>query len=617
MVMKKLLLSSLSLLFMALLAGPVLGDETGTVSEVELIQRGRAALASNRWGAAESQFRLAVASDPTNSSAQAWLGYTLAGLHRHNEAITAFEQTLELDPGRTNTWLHLGGSYYAAGNFEKAADAYREYVSLNHDNARAYILLGNSLAQTRHYNEAKKACQTAITINPTNAFYYTTLGYCQAKLGRCDEATNTFAVALSLNPKDADAYLWLGICHYHAQAYARAVAALQKCVSIDPNDVDGYDWLGTCLYMLQRYDGAVNTLQKGLKISPDDFEMNYWLGRSYAGLYRYERAANAFLKAVRVRPNDFDAHDWRGICLVRLGRFDEAAASFQKAYELQRQDLTIRRALFCCYLLSSQYEQANRLYPSIFAFGGGALLLVYAFGATVLLRYTFRPSGLPSPGLWFSFAWLALFFEGQLALIFCLALLAFIDISQNALVGITLAGIPVIVAAVRAFARQPWGAPFAWPPRLGTARTIGLSLLWLILAVLAGSWCAEWIARILHHPVDVQEIVPIIKYALRANPVAAVVSVVIVGPIAEEIIFRGLIYGALEKRLRVAGAILVSSAIFAAVHLQPVHFIPIFCLGAALGWARWKTGSLGLPILLHILNNGVALVLLRFFEKGV
>ena len=84
----------------------------------------------------------------------------------------------------------------------------------------------------------------------------------------------------------------------------------------------------------------------------------------------------------------------------------------------------------------------------------------------------------------------------------------------------------------------------------------------------------------------------------------------------EEILFRGLIYGALEKRLRVSGAMVISSLLFALVHLQVVYFIPIFCLGMVLGWARWKTNSLGLPILIHILNNGVALIVLKFFEKS-
>ncbi|HUK82897.1 MAG TPA: CPBP family intramembrane glutamic endopeptidase [Verrucomicrobiae bacterium] len=113
-----------------------------------------------------------------------------------------------------------------------------------------------------------------------------------------------------------------------------------------------------------------------------------------------------------------------------------------------------------------------------------------------------------------------------------------------------------------------------------------------------------------------QESIPIIEYGVSANPLATFISVVAVGPIVEEILFRGLIYGALEGRLGVAGSIFVTSVMFALVHLQVLHFIPIFLVGVVLGWARWKTGSLGLPMLVHVLNNGFALLLLRFFERG-
>ena len=54
----------------------------------------------------------------------------------------------------------------------------------------------------------------------------------------------------------------------------------------------------------------------------------------------------------------------------------------------------------------------------------------------------------------------------------------------------------------------------------------------------------------------------------------------------------------------------------AKIAAQVVHLIPIFGIGLVLGWARWKTGSLGLPILIHVLNNGCSLLILRFFEQS-
>ncbi len=580
--MQRLFSSWSSLLFLALLARPAFGDGTGAISATELIQRGRADLGSNHWSAAVSSFRLASETEPTNSSAYAWQGYTLARMNRRQEASVAYERAMELDPQRTNTWMYLGEVYDSLGRYKRAVGAYQKYVSLNPRNDRAYYGLYYSLARLERYGEAENACRQAIAINPTNSIYWIALGYCLENLGRYNEADKILEKALSLNRQDPQAHHWLGISRYHEKAYPEAIASLQKSISLQPTNSDG----------------------------------DYWLGRSFAALNRYDEAAKAFQEAVRIDPDDIQAYEWHGASLLRIGRFDEAAATFERAFEASSDDKTIRRSLFCCYLLSSQYEKAYRLYPIIFTLGGSALLLSYLIGLTALLRSSLKISSNPSPRLGFSLGWLVVFFQGQIAMIFCLALLSWIKISENLLFGITLAGIPVIVAATQGFARQPWGQPFSWPPRLGTAKVIGLSLVGLVLASGLSSWSAQWVERVLHWPVTIQEAIPLVKYALIANPLAAFSSVVIVGPIVEEILFRGLIYGALEKRLRVFGAIVISSFLFALVHLQVVYFIPIFCLGLVLGWARWKANSLGLPILIHVLNNGVALLFLKFFEKS-
>ena len=126
-----------TLLFLAFLARPAFGNETGVISATELIHRGRAAFASNRLEDAEKDFRLAAEAEPTNSAAYAWLGASLVGLDRHQEATAAYEKALELNPLRTNAWLYLGGSYSESGNNEKAAAAYQKYISLNPRNDEA------------------------------------------------------------------------------------------------------------------------------------------------------------------------------------------------------------------------------------------------------------------------------------------------------------------------------------------------------------------------------------------------------------------------------------------------------------------------------------------------
>ena len=90
-------------------------------------------------------------------------------------------------------------------------------------------------------------------------------------------------------------------------------------------------------------------------------------------------------------------------------------------------------------------------------------------------------------------------------------------------------------------------------------------------------------------------------------------------PVLEEILFRGQLQGAIQKKLEDRRsqrapiyAIAITSAVFSLIHFQPLAIPPLFVAGAAFGWIRWRSGSLALPIAAHVLMNFISLVLLYF-----
>jgi hypothetical protein len=97
--------------------------------------------------------------------------------------------------------------------------------------------------------------------------------------------------------------------------------------------------------------------------------------------------------------------------------------------------------------------------------------------------------------------------------------------------------------------------------------------------------------------------------AILGNPVALVwfwITLAVTAPICEEIIFRGfLMRGWSESRIGAPGAIVLSSLLFAAIHVQ--YNLPTLAtvLGLALvfGMMRWRSGSTALTILLHMVWN--------------
>jgi membrane protease YdiL (CAAX protease family) len=88
-------------------------------------------------------------------------------------------------------------------------------------------------------------------------------------------------------------------------------------------------------------------------------------------------------------------------------------------------------------------------------------------------------------------------------------------------------------------------------------------------------------------------------------------AVAVAAPVSEELFFRGFLYrGLAASWLRPLGAILVTSAIWAAIHLQydAISIGGIFVMGIFLGVVRQWTGSTALTILLHAINNSVAMI---------
>ena len=92
--------------------------------------------------------------------------------------------------------------------------------------------------------------------------------------------------------------------------------------------------------------------------------------------------------------------------------------------------------------------------------------------------------------------------------------------------------------------------------------------------------------------------------------ILTLIAAAVIAPIAEEIFFRGFVYGGLRGRIGTLGAMLVSTVFFTALHFTLDQFIPIFALGLILAWLYERTGSLYPGMLLHSSNNAISLILL-------
>ena len=97
------------------------------------------------------------------------------------------------------------------------------------------------------------------------------------------------------------------------------------------------------------------------------------------------------------------------------------------------------------------------------------------------------------------------------------------------------------------------------------------------------------------------------------------ITMVILTPFFEELLFRGFLYRGLAKsRVGVTGAILITAVVFGLIHWDLnaqvsgnlVMVISNVLLGLLLGWIRWRRGSTTATILVHASYNSLQPALL-------
>lgn len=98
------------------------------------------------------------------------------------------------------------------------------------------------------------------------------------------------------------------------------------------------------------------------------------------------------------------------------------------------------------------------------------------------------------------------------------------------------------------------------------------------------------------------------------------IAIVVFAPVFEEVLFRGFLFtGLVHSRLGAAWTIILTSLVFASLHLQ--YDLPamaqIFILGVVLGVVRLKTGSLWSPIIVHAFWNFIQMIIMALYISGI
>ena len=125
-----------------------------------------------------------------------------------------------------------------------------------------------------------------------------------------------------------------------------------------------------------------------------------------------------------------------------------------------------------------------------------------------------------------------------------------------------------------------------------------------------------WILNILGYKPEPQPVFEMFMEEKRGVFLAFfAIFVSILGPIIEEIFFRGFMYNAVKKHIGVIGAAFISASVFSLLHTNIVGFFPIMILGLLLVYLYERTGSLVASMAVHILHNAIIVGFVFFIKE--
>lgn len=161
--------------------------------------------------------------------------------------------------------------------------------------------------------------------------------------------------------------------------------------------------------------------------------------------------------------------------------------------------------------------------------------------------------------------------------------------------------------------RLPWLSAFG-NPALGPVKslqTAAVFYLALMPVMFFSSLVSQGILSLNGYPPSLQDVALLLT---RDHPLwmrcYLVGLAIVLAPVLEECIFRGLALPLLSRHIGTGPAVLVTSVLFAAIHFHPPSFVPLCIMAAGFSMAYLHSGTLLVPIVMHALFNGINVLLL-------
>ena len=299
----------------------------------------QAKLARQDWVGAQQSAEAIKRIGNTGGIADQILGSALAGEHKYDESIAAFQSALAAAPSAVQPMTALVGALVSAKQTDKAIAFLQNALKENPNNAEAYVLLGDVELANGTPDQAEKHFKKAIENQPKSDIGYHALADLYLRRKDADAALSVIRTGLKELPDSATLHLTLASTLELKADYEGAISEYEYLLKQQPGSMvivnnlaslladhrtdpasltraqslaatlrespvpQFKDTLGWVYYRQGDFKAAAPLLEIAAAAMPDGALVHYHLGMDYVGIGQLAKASDQLKEALNLAPD--------------------------------------------------------------------------------------------------------------------------------------------------------------------------------------------------------------------------------------------------------------------------------------------------------------------------
>ncbi|WP_013324863.1 serine/threonine-protein kinase [Gloeothece verrucosa] len=300
--------------------------------------------------------------NPNNANAWQGKGDTLQALKRYQQALDSYDEAIQIQPDSWQAWMGRGKVLEKLGRNLEAINSYEKVIIFKDNSWEAWSNLGELKVKLAQYSEAIKDLEKSLKLNPDNEEAWYQKGWSLQNLKKYEDAIKSYDETVKVNSSFSQAWYQKGNIYMNLEKYNEASENYAKAVQFQPDLYQAWYSQGIALNRLNRYEEALKTFEKATQVQSLSFEAWYQKAWTLHILKRYAEAVSAYTTAIRLRPRDQQAWYNKANSLYNFGEYEEATAAYKQVIALQKDYYPAWKSLGNSLLKLERYQEAINAY---------------------------------------------------------------------------------------------------------------------------------------------------------------------------------------------------------------------------------------------------------------